>query len=215
MSPLIGNQPDMRKQDRLSASFVVLSLTLLAGCAAKVLSFGSAGAAETIPPDGGSAADGALAADASPLGSTDVIAALSDAEASQLCAWLVSTYPGPQPASFQVAGGYTGGGSYGCTGAGASAPLVRVFLDQDLCVLNLRHAPCQATVGELQHCASYFNANYTTLDCSGPAQAACAAFEGAASCDETVFQGTLQPTSPTSACSGELPVASNVTCTPP
>jgi hypothetical protein len=175
----------MTKTIQLTAAVVAMSLPLLSGCAGKVLSFGTGSSSAPLDVDGG-----------------QIIADLSDAEANQVCAWLIATYPDTQNEPdisrwsmdndgsgwIRIVDGYTGGGGYGCAWTGPQ--IMRVFLPQSLCVENLQHAPCQATVAELQQCVEWFNANFlnlTMLDCA-TARQVCSAYESAASCDQTVFQ---------------------------
>jgi hypothetical protein len=178
----------MTKTIQLTAAVVAMSLplSLLSGCAPKVLSFGTETSSAPLDVDGG-----------------QIIADLSETEASQVCAWLIATYPDTQNEPdisrwsidndgggyIAIVDGYTGGGGYGCT-VPTAPQIMRVFLPQSLCVENLQHAPCQATVAELQQCVEYFNANFAnldTLDCATAWQV-CSPYLTAASCDQTVFQ---------------------------
>jgi hypothetical protein len=129
------------------------------------------------------------------------IADLTDDQANQVCASLNEVFPwykGKRLDSQEVAlGCFTGAGDVSVAptvldGAPFDGRTVAWLMLTPLnkCVANLRHAPCQATVASLQACVQYWLANPETNDSPSYSDimTGCAAFEGAANCDETVFQ---------------------------
>jgi hypothetical protein len=64
----------------------------------------------------------------------------------------------------------------------------------DDCVLNLRHAPCEATIAALDDCVDTFFSWGAGGWCATPVGAGCGPFLGAAHCEETVImQRQRQP----------------------
>lgn len=61
------------------------------------------------------------------------------------------------------------------------------LLSEQNCVLNLRWSPCQATVDDLGECVNAFLVSRSQTQIGAYCDA-CAAFEAAQGCDQTVFQ---------------------------
>jgi hypothetical protein len=195
----------------LFASAVSVALLVpVAGCKADVLSLG---AASSMPP----AIDKSVR-----------MMDLTDDQASQVCAWLISAFPEPNMVPMPLtpkpedsdAPGYVNGATTGvCAGLhpGGGA-LFWVVLAPSQCELNLRHSPCGASLGSLESCVHAFdmqianeNSGYGQVDC-GTLQSACADYESAPSCDETVFQTHEDPGPDLQICGTSLPIRSGVTC---
>jgi len=193
-------------------SFGLVASGLLLACRGQVLSF-----------------TGSTTSALAGIDTASTIAQLTDADANKVCAWLSASFPGPAApveapdSGASIAGvgwpvpGYVTGAGFGCAGnAGVggpvSLPLTWVDIPESDCVPNLRHSACEATLASLESCIQYFAAHYTDFSCND-ARAACAAYEGAAGCDETVLQGHNEPYSDsTEMCGMALPVEAGVTC---
>jgi hypothetical protein len=202
----------MNQKRRLNQSFryvapvgLAAALTLLAplACSGKVLSFDpTSSTAESLAVDGGV-----------------TIADLTDEQANQVCAWIVAGYPvppfhSPIASDTQSLPGFVTG--YGVSliadpPACDAASISWIAIGQSACVANLRSSPCQATVASLEACEEWFRGHATGgADFSyRAAMTACAAFEGAANCDETVFQAYARNDSE---CASLLPVVRGATC---
>jgi hypothetical protein len=175
------------------------------------------------------ACNGEIAFDPPPdLDPNETVADLTDAEATQLCAWIEAIYPSSctnrQDAYVGAPGYVSGGCAFGVTCD--NRPVILDFLTPDNCVLNLRHSPCQGTVSALEVCmssavaaieSSLANLSSDSDQCDAAGNAACAAFWAAADCDETVIQASPRlytvPFEDVDGCSG-LPVVPGDTCPP-
>ena len=210
---VIGNEPPMtQRRSKFSALALCLASTAVSACAPKMVIF-----------------DDTLVG----IDVHEAIADLNDDQALQVCAWLVAAYPTSPCASGPpsntddcplVVPGYVSARASGveCN----QHEMLLEYLTQDNCILNLRHSPCQATVGVLEQCvgdvkaaleSEFATSNSAGDICDGVVNAACAAFEAAPSCDETVFQAAQSHTK--LCCGAELdctgvPVLPGVTCPP-
>jgi hypothetical protein len=197
----------MRKTTRLA---IGAGLMAALGCNPQIANLGGNG------DSGGSAGnvsgDDASSPAALPTGvaSTDQISVLSDAQASAVCAWLtqkeVAFEHAPQGDSTAgLPAGYVRGGGEG-VGCG-SEQLVWVTLNQQDCVLNLRHSPCAATMASLVECVNAWlgapNANGGSLACSG----GCSDFISSPSCSQTIFAA-----GDAGVCAYALPISPDASC---
>jgi hypothetical protein len=195
-----------RSPAALASLGLVVALAPLA-CSSKVLSFDPASTsaqAEVVPGQS--------------------IASLTDTQAGEVCAWLAGSYspvfvlPIRDSTTLPDTPGYLSGPGYSFMDERGTAMLTWVALaPQSACVANLRHSACAATVASLEQCVQYFQSHPISIgDGSyGDAMTACAAFEGAAGCDETVFHLAQQATPDTlylEECFMMLPVAPGATC---
>jgi len=137
--------------------------------------------------------------------------------AYQLCVWIDQ---GQDPCSLPTgAPGYATGPSAQCFFNSATAPspsLAIVWLGLDECVANIMHSPCAARVADLVTCVQYFGSHTADLDCNA-ASVACAAYERATGCSETVIQANPAADTGdavTAACATSLPIVPDVTCPP-
>jgi hypothetical protein len=136
--------------------------------------------------------------------------------AYQLCLWIdQGENPCTQPS---VAQGYATGQAATCSSSAtrSAGTLSMVWLGLDDCVANIQHTRCAALVADLTACVQYFGTHGGDADCSAAA-VACAAYESAAGCDETVIQANpnLDTASSLAAdCAVSLPIVPGVTCPP-
>lgn len=179
---------------------------LVTACNAQVLSLGDGGASET------STRSLPEIAAATPMSS------LSDAQANDLCNWLIEVSPNPNkppkanPGCGLSIAGYAGGGGFGCGDPMIWWPLLTV----DECIANLRHSPCHSTIGSLEQCIAALRqeANVSS-NCSVASE--CAAYFADPQCSETLVTDVQYPIGSDQAmdCAGCVPVEPGVTCTVP
>jgi hypothetical protein len=181
------------------ACAAILGGALAAGCSSDSLRFQS----PDFPPEGTS------------------IAALTQPQAKALCQWLptLAGYPPlpddeasdgyPVPASGYVNDSQGGGG---CVDPSTYRLLYYIRVGIADCERNLRHSPCDATVGALQSCLTYVGdalEGKRGFTCSG-AETACASLYARPGCDETVLQHSfIVPNGVMSADCYSLPISSD------
>ncbi|HEX8796167.1 MAG TPA: hypothetical protein VF765_34695 [Polyangiaceae bacterium] len=178
---------------------------LVTACNAQVLSLGDGGASDT-------STSSLLISAGTPMSS------LSDAQANDLCNWLIDVDPNlnkPPRANpgcgLQIAG-YAGGPSFGCGNPMIWWPLLTV----DECIANLRHSPCHSTVGSFEQCIAGLRQEYNApSNCS--VASPCAAYFADPQCSETLVTNVQYPIGSDQAmdCAGCVPVEPGVTCTVP
>ena len=183
----------------ITASACALAVT---SCNAQVLAFGDGGV--------GSALD---------IPSSTTIEALTDTQAATLCNWLIEEFPDPNkmvppvdnPECGSSVPGHVSGRMIGCEMGSPNnmSEFNWALLDVSDCTANLRHSPCDATIGSLQQCVAAARQAWPQDFCA--AAGGCAAYWSHSACTETVFQAHEVVTE-TDVCSGCLPIQSGVTC---
>jgi hypothetical protein len=182
----------------IAGSMAALAVT---ACNAQVLSLGDGGAAL---PD---------------VAASTTIASLSDAQATDLCNWLIAESPDQNKPPRENPGcgssivGYAGGGAFGCGDPMIWWPLLPV----GDCIANLRHSPCHSTIASLEQCIARLRQEETGVSSNCSAASACAAYFADPACGETVLSNVQYPVGSNEArdCTGCLPIEAGVTCTAP
>ncbi len=128
------------------------------------------------------------------------IDSLSDAQAVTVCDWLAQGFPGPEMAGGNPVRTTTclSAATYWC----GTEAMGWSNIDPSDCVLNLRHSPCEGTIGALQQCVAYYQQQYAQQTrCDGVVQA-CSEFWTAPGCDQTIFTvpGDFLPIAPDASC---------------
>jgi hypothetical protein len=179
----------------------------VASCNAQVLSLGDGGTGSSALPE---------------IAASTTIDALTDAQATDLCNWLIDEFPDPNkttpPRDSPGCGvgivGWVDGRGLGC-GADPDAIYWSELPVSD-CVANLRHSPCHSTLDSLEQCVSGFRQAYLAMQhCS--AASACATYFKDTACTETVLHDTHYPVGSDQAlfCGDCLPIEPGVACIVP
>jgi hypothetical protein len=219
----------MTKRNVTTATIaIVLSCSSLAACDGIVLPFSlpDAGAVDPTGPGASSDVDAAepapdaqeeattpvapiIPADALPPSASGVnaaarIADLTDAERTQLCAWLLKSSPTADqlPSSPTDVQGLASGPDLGCPYG--DGDLVFMTVAPSDCVANLQISACTSDVASLERCVTPFDTLDQSSACNS-APAACAEYESGTGCGETVLV-KLAANQNATACSGLLPV---------
>jgi len=194
----------------VAASMAVLAVT---ACNAQVLSLGDGGST-----NGGSTNGGPSGTALPDIAASTTIASLSDAQASDLCNWLMAVFPDPNktvpPADSSRdcggnAPGYVSSRTLGC--GDQTHPFSWVILNVSDCTANLRHSPCHATIDSLEQCIAAFREAFDARDyCS--AAPGCSAYWADPACIETVLEAKPYGINDAYLCSSCLPLESGVSC---
>jgi hypothetical protein len=199
-----GHQLTMtqKKQYRTAVGFILSLATLCGGCSADVLSFDATNQADAL--------SGALN-----LAGTRTVASLDEPEAERLCTWLGSQGSRSSQPERESSPGYVSGATSGFEDPTTRRLVLWVKLEQSQCVLNLRNSACESTIESRQRCIGYFADHNESGFAWQAALDACAEYEAAASCRETVVQYSFLDDGPDNVPPGPdcdvLPISPNAT----